>query len=166
MEENEASGSQRERDAEREQQAAPERGGRRRRPVALITIAAAAVLAGTWVATVGVTAAAGPGQARYATSGGSHTTMPTDSPAATGIRARIETLRALEARAVRQQDFQAVQGLDAEIARAKRQLESATAAPMSRVGSAAAATRVTGPVSTGGVFSDSRDTAFEVALTA
>ena len=136
--------------------------GRRRR-VTVLSLTAAALIAGSWVTVAGVTAAAGTGMTPSA--------APTPSAAAkqdpsvsAQLRNRIVELKSLEATAVRQGDFQQAQGLDAEIGRLSRELRGAPVAPVSRMGSAVAPAPITPPISSGGVFSDSRDTAFELQL--
>jgi hypothetical protein len=72
----------------------------------------------------------------------------------------ITELRTLESAAIRQLDFQQVQGLEIEIAPLLRQLEAMSQVQLMGPAGAPAGTP---PVSSGGVFSDSRDAAFEAA---
>jgi hypothetical protein len=147
------------------------RGGaaRMRRPRTLAALAAAALVGGGWAAVVGANAAAvsAAGTPPYA--------MPTQAPApgsvdqaaVARIRAHIAELRGLETQAIQQRDFSQVQALEVQLNGLKRQLADAAVEPAAaRTGSAAGPAAITPPVSSDGVFSDGRDTAFELGLTA
>ena len=144
---------------------------RLRRPMTIATLAAAALVGGGWVAVVGANAAAGSGAGTdtnpYSMPTPSHAPESVDPSATARIRARIAEVRGLERQAIQQRDFSQVQGLEIELAGLKRQLAGADVRPAAALmGSAAGAGTITPPVSSGGVFSDARDTAFELGLTA